>query len=298
MSDSTARGAGHRPGHRVAAALAALLLAAGSAAAQDAAALRARHDSLQPDFATSPFKRPLLLRSTERDDLLQGDVYARIDAPYALVQPGLQGTAHWCDILVLHLNVKGCHPTAGGLALIVGRKFEQPESDAYRLAFTYRAPAAGADYLQVQLEAAEGPMGTSDYRIVLEAIPLDAKTSFLHMSYAYRYGTAARLAMQGYLATLGRGKVGFTVTGRTSDGQPAYIDGVLGVLERNTMRYYLAIDAYLASLALPPGEQFDRRLGIWFDSTERYARQLHEMERDEYLAMKRKAARAASAPGA
>ena len=26
---------------------------------------------------------------------------------------------------------------------------------------------------------------------------------------------------------------------------------------------------------------------MWFDSTERYARQLHEVDRDDYLAMKR-----------
>ena len=60
--------------------------------------------------------------------------------------------------------------------------------------------------------------------------------------------------------------------------------GVRGVVERNTMRYYLAIDAYLDA----PGPQGrEKRLGEWFDDTERYARQLHEMDRDDYLAMKR-----------
>ncbi|MBS0448031.1 MAG: hypothetical protein JSR59_19025 [Proteobacteria bacterium] len=275
------------PMRKILAALALLLAAALPALAQDAAALHARNQSLEAAFAASPFGRPLVLQSQERDDVLQGDVYARIGAPYADVQKNLQGTAHWCEILILHLNVKGCHASANGLALLVGRKFEQPESDATRLDFGYRAVASSADYLQVRLDAADGPMGTSDYRIVLEAVPLDARTSFLHMSYAYRYGTAARIAMSGYLATLGRGKVGFTVTGQGNDGKPNYIDGIRGVLERNTMRYYLAIDVYLASLAQPSGERNERRLAAWFDVTERYARQLHEMERDDYLAMKR-----------
>jgi hypothetical protein len=107
------------------------------------------------------------------------------------------------------------------------------------------------------------------------------------MSYAYGYGAAARLAMQAYLATAGRDKVGFSITGKGEDGKPIYIDGVRGVVERNTMRYYLAIEAYLGAMGGPAGERQEKRLRTWFDATERYARQLHEMERDEYLTMKR-----------
>jgi hypothetical protein len=50
------------------------------------------------------------------------------------------------------------------------------------------------------------------------------------------------------------------------------------------MRYYLAIDAYLGA---PDAKQLPGRLATWFDSTERYARQLHEVERNDYLTMKR-----------
>jgi len=53
------------------------------------------------------------------------------------------------------------------------------------------------------------------------------------------------------------------------------------------MRYYLAIEAYLGSLSAAPGEREEKRLGDWFAATERSALQLHEMDRDEYLAMKR-----------
>jgi hypothetical protein len=67
-----------------------------------------------------------------------------------------------------------------------------------------------------------------------------------------------------------------------------------GVIERNTMRYYLAIDAYLDSLSAPPAQQVERRLKTWFAATERYPRQLHEIEEAEYLAMKRKEIRAQS----
>ena len=62
------------------------------------------------------------------------------------------------------------------------------------------------------------------------------------------------MAMQTYLATLGapQGRLHRSL-GRNAEGKPIYIGGVLGLLERNTMRYYLAIDAYLAAYSLPAG---------------------------------------------
>jgi hypothetical protein len=99
---------------------------------------------------------------------------------------------------------------------------------------------------------------------------------------------AARLATKAYLATAGRNKVGFTITGQDADGKPVYINGVRGMIERNAMRYYLAVEAYLASLSAPPAEQQEKRLQAWYAATERCPAQLHEMERDDYLAMKRR----------
>jgi hypothetical protein len=207
-----------------------------------------------------------------------------------MVQQALQSAEHWCDILILHLNVKRCRAgsgTAKTINLSVGRKFDQPIEDAYALNFAYRVVAATPDYLQVQLSADEGPLSTKNYRIQVEAVPVDAKRSVIHMSYAYGYGFAAKVAMQTYLSTIGSAKVGFTILER-KDGKPVYQAGVLGLLERNTMRYYLAIDAYLSAYSLPAGEQFEKRIREWYASTERYAQQLHEMEQNEYLDMKRK----------
>ena len=58
------------------------------------------------------------------------------------------------------------------------------------------------------------------------------------------------------------------------------------MVERNTMRYYLAIDAYLASLAYT-SEQFEYSLQHWYKGSEQYALQLHEVEKSEYIDMKR-----------
>ncbi len=248
-----------------------------------AAALHARFDALKDQIAHNAYGRPLVLQSTQASDHLEGQVYARVDQPYAMVQKALQGTDNWCGILILHLNVKMCHPLPTGLDLALGRKYDQPVEDAYRLHFDYKLAAAGADYLKAELTSPDGPLGTRDYRIAVEVAPLDATHTMLFMSYAYGFGLTARVAMNAYLSTAGSDKVGFSVAGKDADGKPTYVGGVRGLVERNTMRYYLAIDDYVAAPA--PG-QLDQRLSAWFDATERYPRQLHELEKSEYLAMK------------
>ncbi|MNJ78327.1 hypothetical protein D3C77_760560 [compost metagenome] len=50
------------------------------------------------------------------------------------------------------------------------------------------------------------------------------------------------------------------------------------------MRYFLTLDAYLATGANDPAE---RRQRYWFAAAERYPRQLHEVDLDTYLAVKR-----------
>ena len=222
---------------------------------------------------------------------MRGEVYAVVEHPFSEVAQ-LQNAPVWCDVLILPFNTKHCAASGGGantrLKLRIGRKADQAAEQAYPLEFAYRVTAAGADYLRVQLDAPSGPLGTRDYRIVLEATALDDKRSFIHLAYAYAFTGWSKVLMQTYLATAGAKKVGFTVTGHDSQGQPVYVGGMLGATERNTMRYFLAIDAYLASLAAPPNERVGKRIEAWFAASERYPRQLHEMERGEYVALKRR----------
>jgi len=267
------------------------LLGFTAAQAQDGAALAARHAGLRPVLNSNAFQRPLYIESHEGAGDLQGHVYARVAQPFGVAALALQGAAQWCDILILHLNVKRCSAgvaaTGDTLSINIGRKFDQPLADAYRFEFRHEVVQSQPGYLRVVLGAAAGPLGTSRYRIVLEMVPLDPGNSFLHLSYAYSQGTAARWAAQVYLSTLGRAKVGFSVVGRRADDQPVYIGGARGVIERNAMRFFLAIEAYLGALSSPPARQSERRLNDWFTAVERYPVQLHELERDDYLRMKR-----------
>jgi len=260
------------------------------AQAQDAASLKLRHAALRAQLASNPFHRPIHLESQESPGELKGDIYAQLDQPYAVAGPALQDIEHWCDILILHQNVKACRSgslqPADTLRLDIGRKFDQPLADAYPFEFRHKVVVSRPDYLQVVLTAEQGPLGTSRYRIALEVLALDTRHSFLHLTYSYAYGMTARLAMQGYLATGGRDKRGFGIVGTAANGQPVYLGGVRGVVERNTMRYYLAVEAYLGALSVPANARLEKRLNDWYSGVERYPVQLHELQRAAYLDMK------------
>jgi hypothetical protein len=263
---------------------------AASASGQDAQSLRARHDALRAQLAENPFGRPIHVESTEEGGQHGGEVYAVLEQPFKRVTSALRTAAQWCDVLILQPNVKHCEAPNGGetLALFVGRKAADSVEQAYRTEFSYAVPAASADYLRVALAAAEGPLGTTDYRIRFEATPLDGNRSFLHLQYSYTLRSAARMGMNMYLATSGRDKVGFSVVDRTAEGRPVYVGGVRGVVERNTMRYYLGLEAYLGTLDAPAPERAERRLRAFHAGLERYPRQLREHDLAEYLEIKRR----------
>ena len=273
-----------------------LLLAASAQQALAAApenssaqALRATHQRLSDKLDKSSFGRPVQLDSMETADGLQGDVYAVVEHPLAEISTALKGSAHWCEVLTLHINNRRCSTASGPqgremLTLYVVRRYDKPIDQAFELPFVYRVASATPEHLMVELSAETGPLGTSNYRVTLEAVALDERKSFLHFSYSYDHNTMVRLGTMAYLATFGSDKVGFTVLGKTPEGQPDYIRGLRGLVERNAMRYFLTLDAYLSA---PGPEQADRRQRRWFAAAEQYPRQLHEVDLDTYLALKR-----------
>jgi hypothetical protein len=219
---------------------------------------------------------------------------------YEVVAPALTSPARWCDVMILHINTKYCHsaqePAGTVLNLYIGTKTPQDIAQATHLRFNFAVAQSTPDYFEVLLDARDGPMGTSDYRIRLEVVALTPTQSFMHLTYSYVVGFVGKIAMQSYLATVGASKVGFSLLEPLPDGQPVYIAGMRGLVERNTMRYYLAIHSFLQASQLPPSAQLEARLQGWFTAAEQYPRQLHDMERPAYLEMKRAEALRQQAP--
>jgi hypothetical protein len=249
------------------------------APAQDVAALRKRYADLRAQLADNPFGRPLYVESSVSGGAHNGEVYAVVEQPFNVVASALARPEAWCDILKLQVNVKRCSAADGSLAAMVTRKPRDSVDDAYRVDFRFNVAAADADYLRVAMKAAEGPLGTRDYELRFEAVPLDSQRAFIHMTYAYTLGFMARRAMDFYLAGAGRDKRGFSVDG-----------GERAVVERGAMRYYLSVEALLDSLAAPPGERLEKRLRDWYAAISRYPQLQEQVGADEYVEMKRREA--------
>lgn len=273
--------------------LTALSVATGALALEppvgSAAALRAKRAELQAALRDNAFGEPLAIVSKEAPDRIEGEVYAELPFGFEVVTAAFRTPAAVCELLFLHLNVHGCVPReAGNLEVQAGPKKSGGPGMTAQMRYTMRSEVDTAEHLRVVLTAPTGPLSTTDYRMVFEAVPIDEARSFVHFGYAHNTGLLARMAMQTYLATAGRDKIGFSVTGRDAAGRPEYVRGERGSLERNVMRYYLALLAHCRERSGSAEERQQARLRTWFALTERYAAQLHEYSLDEYLVEKRR----------
>lgn len=274
---------------------AAVLFSCGSALAlegaqQGSSILLDTYDRIKPKLERNSFGAPLYLESSDQDGLLHVDVYGIFDHPFSSVVDVLKVPANWCDIVSLHPNVKACTyrelPGAWRLDFYTGRKFYQHPKDAYQFTYLYRNVESRQGYLDILLSADEGPFGTKNHRMRFEASALDGGRTLVHVSYTYRYGFSLRMAEKIYFATLGQGKVGFTVNGTDSNGTPVYIGGARGALERNAVRYYFAIQSFMDTVRYPDEGRFAMRISEWYDLTNHHRRQLFEMDKKDYLTFK------------
>ncbi|WP_046113652.1 hypothetical protein [Aquincola tertiaricarbonis] len=273
-------------------AAAALLALAAAAGAATPAPLAQRHEALRAELERSPFGRPLLLQASARDDAPSGEVLAVLQQPFARVARTLGQPEGWCALMLLQTNVKACSVQGEAprrqLVVAVARRHTDSVDQAERITFEHRTEAADGQRLAMALVADQGPVGTADYALRFEAVPLPDDRTVVQLTYAYRPGLMARMATSAYLSTAGRNKVGFTVTGQDEQGRPQRVGGIQGIAERNTMRYFLAMEAVLRTADLPPDQRLERRLQGFHAALERHPQQLHELTLQEYLALKRR----------
>lgn len=256
-----------------------------------AKALLHTYQTLKAQLQNNPYNAPFYLSSDIEDSLAAGDVFAVLPFAYAVLAENLADPNHWCDAMILHINVKGCtsqteaQPQAA-LSLYIGKKEYQHTEDAYSFDYEFSMPARNDDYTLIHMNASSGPLGAKDSNISIEFSPLNDSSSFIHFAYSARYGGMANLALHTYLATLGRNKVGFTMIDTDDEGQPVYIKGMNGLIERNAMRYFFALQSYFDTLYQPEAKRLEARINRWFDYVEMYPRQLREVERQDYVQAK------------
>lgn len=272
-----------------------ILLAAGSA--QAAAKSSHGHDLLLETYYRnmeqlhrSSFGIPVVVESFEKDDKVHVDIYGILEYSFNDVVSMLNSPVNWRDIVFIHPNVKASsyREQAGSklLTFYLGKKTYQPPKDTRQITCRYQIIEQLPSYLNIMLKADKGPFATKDHTMSFEALPLDRRKTFVHVSYVYSDSAALRLAARVYFATIGRDKVGFTVTGTDSNGKPEYIGGPRGALERSTVRYYFAILSFMNTLQYPEESRFYMRISKWHDLTSRYKRQLFDLDKNTYLELK------------
>jgi hypothetical protein len=258
----------------------------------DSTNLLEKCEEIEAKLLKSDLCIPIYIESFEGNNSLRGDVCGIIEHPFDDVRGVLCVPGTWCDIASLHFNIKACTCSSFRnkwlLTFYSGRKFYQPPEDTFQLKYDYRVIQQRSEHLKISLTADRGPLNTKDYRIQLEAVSLNGGRTLIRFSYAYRYGLLARMAMKGYFAALGREKCGFSTVNTDSQGDPVYVRGSRGAIERNAVRYYFAIQAYMDTLTYPTEQRFERRISRWYDLTDRHRHQLFEMSKQEYLTYKKR----------
>ncbi len=237
----------------------------------------------------SPFPESIVLQSEEASDAIHGDLHGIVDAPFESLAAYLETTTHWCAILFLHLNVKSCVQEGDGgegmLDVYMGRRhYEKPE-DADHVRFRFEVVEQDAGLIAVDMRSEEEARGTQEIRIQVQAAALDEERSLVHMRYSVGIGRVGRTLLRVYLGTAGRDRVGFTVVRTDRAGDPVYVRAIRGMVERNTVRFYLALQAFVE---YPEAEQLEQRFERWFELTDQHPEQLREVDRESYLDNKRR----------
>lgn len=253
--------------------------------------LRETYEEIENILLDNKYDTSIDIKSEELENMMRGDVYGVIYQPYKTVSKNLTSQINWCEIMPQHLNIKACTYQYVNkqcrLTFYSGRKFYEKADNVYHLDYQFKVTTLKDDYFNVTLSSEEGPLDTTDYIISVEAIPLTDNSTFIHLSYEYKYGIWTRIAMSTYFSTLGRKKVGFTISGEDKNQKPIYIKGIRGVIERNSMRYYFAIKSYLDTKTIPIETRFINKISSWFDLTEKHHTQLYEMDKKDYLKYKK-----------
>ncbi len=255
--------------------------------------LFAKRESLSDRLTNNPYDRHLYIESEDLGNRVRSEVFAEVKSGLADFSSVLQNEAQWCNIFLLSVYSKYCQArteaTNGSIVSVyIGDKNYQELDSAQVLNFRFKLIKSSDRYFDVILQSPSGPYGTSNYQMHLEGVSVGENITFVHLTYAYSYNFLSKIAMDAYLATIGSGKVGFTQISGVGDSEKHYIAGARGVLERNAMRYFLAVEAFIAAQNMPANLQQEAWLNNWYSAAQHYPRQLHDFDLQTYLDIKRR----------
>jgi hypothetical protein len=232
-------------------------------------------------------EQSIYIRSEERANGVSGSIYALMDEPFSELSTLLESPQAWCEITIIHQNVKGCLLDGAGsrsdkIRMYSGRMHYAPLSQANWYDYSLEQNVITRDYFRAAIHGPEGPFGTHDYRIVIEAVAAGPDRSLIHLGYSLGYTTLTRWAQKVYFATAGRDRIGFSQSDPDNDD---LVRGLRGMIERNTVRFYLALQTWLE---MPAEDEAQQRFIRWHELTEQHPDQLREQDLETYLDIKQR----------
>lgn len=210
---------------------------------------------------------------------------------YTEVASVLSQPQSYCEFLPLMFNVKSCivaeqNPQTQIRYYVAGKHYNPPLT-SFRINSVYRLLQYKGDFLSVNLESDEDSLGSSQYRVELRAIPYNGQT-LISVNSLYAPGRLTRMATYTYINVFARNKPGFTMVKQDDAAKPSPITGFPAIIERSSVRAYLALKSLLTNRHLRPEQQFEARLRTWYDLNSPYNKQLYELDRNQYLDIKRR----------
>jgi len=197
----------------------------------------------------------------------------------------------YCEFLPLMFNVKTCVVSERSpqtrIRYYVAGKHYNPPLTSFRINSRYRLVHYGGDFLGVNLESDEDSFGSSQYRVELRAVPFNGQT-LISVNSLYAPGRLTRMATYTYINVFARDKPGFTMVKPAGADRPLPITGFPAIIERSSVRAYLALKSMMVNRHLRPDQQYEARLRTWYDLNVPYNKQLYELERSQYLDIKRR----------
>jgi len=236
--------------------------------------------SVKSPLLSKPF--PISVTSELNGDLSRVAISALVPVTFTELANFYRDDSQWCQAFFANVYVKSCYKNQRSLRLFYNNNDRYQDLEA-AFRFDYRIETQQLDptRLYISLIAASGPLGSFDYQLNIEAQAANAGNSFIRLVYQARYGWLARSAVYVYLKTLGGGKVGFS---HDQDNKP--VEGLRGVLERNAMRYLLALSAYFTNHE--SGKPYTVTLKNWHDYAQVFQDELQEIDWNAYQSLKTK----------
>ena len=223
------------------------------------------------------------------DTLVSAEIHGIIDHPFRALAATFTEPGGWCDFLVLNPNIKTCtfrrETQETFLTLYIGSKSYRAPESATEQVYRFLVRARQSDYAAISLTAPQGMLGTTAHRFEFEAGSVAGKT-VVALPSSFEPSMLSRLLTGIYLSTLGRERIGFSREATEAGVPVGYVRGVKGMIERNVMRYYLALKAFLDTGDLPADRQFEARARLAYDLMDLYPAQLRQMDKADYLDIK------------